>query len=259
MDSGYEVGDAVDTPGGCGRIVRLATVPDSPWAIVRVRLPDGREFPLRNDSTLVEPCEHHLNGGGPPLAPPLAAPVSPAVAAPVAAAPAAVPGALPGVVPNRPTSMDGVIATFGDPGPYVNDKAAWEARVLDQAALPQPLVYAYDQHQPIRRVRAHRFLVTHLADTLMACLQAGVPPQRLKYGGSYSWRVVRGGSRLSLHTWGIAVDVEPAENPLGEEWVNDGRRLDPRVIDVFKARGWFWGGDFQRRADPQHFQWASGT
>jgi len=66
-------------------------------------------------------------------------------------------------------------------------------------------------------------------------------------------------AQLSLHTWGIAVDLEPAENPLGEPWADDGRRLHPAIIDTFKKRGWFWGGEFEKTLDPQHFQWAAGV
>jgi len=98
-----------------------------------------------------------------------------------------------------------------------------------------------------------------LVATFQACLVAGVPLQRMKYGGCYQWRPKWMAAQLSLHTWGIAVDLEPAENPLGEPWADDGRRLHPAIIDTFKKRGWFWGGEFEKTLDPQHFQWAAGV
>jgi D-alanyl-D-alanine carboxypeptidase len=162
--------------------------------------------------------------------------------------------------PVRPNGSQQVIQTFGDPRPFVNDKAQWEQQALQTQPLPRPLIYAYDTTQKITRVRAHRLLTEHLVATLEECLSRGVPLQRIKYGGCYQWRAKRtAAGELSLHTWGIAVDVEPAENPLGEPWVDNGVRLDPRIIHAFKDLGWFWGGDFQHTKDPQHFQWATGV
>jgi hypothetical protein len=161
--------------------------------------------------------------------------------------------------PLRPDGLAAVIATFGDPRPFVNEKEIWEANALVTVPLPIRLIYAYDVTKSVGRVRAHRSLAEHLAETLVACLRAGVPLHRLKYGGCYQWRSKRTSSELSLHTWGIAVDIEPAENPLGDEWKDDGTRLDLRVIATFKSFGWFWGGDFSRTKDPQHFQWATGV
>jgi hypothetical protein len=118
------------------------------------------------------------------------------------------------------------------------------------------LLYAYDQFTEIRRVRAHFLLADELVAALMECLEAGVPRHRLKYGGCYTWRAIRGRTVLSTHTWGIAVDLEPAENPLGMPYIR-GKMLDKRVVDIFRDRGWHWGGDFTR-PDCQHFQWATG-
>jgi hypothetical protein len=161
--------------------------------------------------------------------------------------------------PPRPHGLEQVKNTFGDPRPFVNQKEVWESMVLDTRELPIELVYAFDTSQKVRRVRAHDRIVDLLVVTLMECFSRGVKPTRLKYGGCYSWRAKRTSTSLSLHTWGIAVDLEPAENPLGQPWVDDGKRLDPRIIEVFKGRGWFWGGEFGGTPDPQHFQWASGV
>lgn len=161
--------------------------------------------------------------------------------------------------PTRPNGLNAVIATFGDPRPFVDSKGKWEEQSLMVTLLKNALIYAYDTSLKVARVRAHRHLAQHLADTLEACLAAGVPPSRLKYGGCYVWRPKRTAAQLSLHTWGIAVDLEPAENPLGQPWSDDGKRLHPQIIATFKAQGWFWGGDFHGTKDPQHFQWAEGV
>lgn len=163
--------------------------------------------------------------------------------------------------PIRPHDLAGVVSTFGDPRPFVNDKVRWERQVLVTLPLPRPLIYAYDTTQLITRVRAHRLVAQHLVDTLEACLDVGVLLDELRYGGCYQWRAMKSSPRkLSLHTWAIAVDLSPAENPLGETWTDDGPggNLDPRILETFARFGWKWGGEFGR-PDPMHFQFATGT
>lgn len=154
----------------------------------------------------------------------------------------------------KPSGLTEIIATFGDPWAYATNKAAWESKILAIRTLPAHLEYAYAPLD-IRKIRAHKLIVDELVAALMECFEAGVPRSRMKYGGCYTWRSQRGSSKLSTHTWGIAVDLDPAENPLGKRWINDGKMLDPRIIGIFQDRGWKWGGEFSR-PDAQHFQLA---
>lgn len=160
------------------------------------------------------------------------------------------------LLPLAPSGLAAIKATYGDPLPFVEDKAAWESKILVTRTLPAHLLYAYDPRVEIHRIRAHTLVADALVDALMACFEAGVPRHRLKYGGCYAWRAMRGGAKLSTHTWGIAVDLEPAENRLGVPYIR-GKMLDKRVVDIFKDRGWTWGGDFNR-PDCMHFQAAQG-
>jgi hypothetical protein len=56
---------------------------------------------------------------------------------------------------------------------------------------------------------------------------------------------------LSLHSWGIAIDLNPIKYPYGST-------LKPRndVIDIFTANGFSWGGYWQTK-DPMHLEWRS--
>lgn len=165
-------------------------------------------------------------------------------------------------LPPLPHGLDAVMATFGDPHPYADHEMGWEIKYLTMLVLPQPLIWSVNPEQPIRRLRAHKLIAQHMVDTLMACLDAGVPPERMKFGGAYAWRTKRGSStNLSLHTWGIAIDIEPVENPMGIAWeeLDPATRLDERIIDVFLDKGWYWGNDFSGRHDSQHWQFAEGV
>ena len=155
-----------------------------------------------------------------------------------------------------PHGRPAVIRTFGNPLEYVQNKEAWEELILEQYGLRYPLPYAYGS-VTIRAVRAHKLVIGLMTEALTKCHEAGVPDDRLPYGGIYCWRAVRGQAVLSMHTWAIAVDLAPATNPLGAVWRDDGVMMPPKVIEVFEGLGFTWGGRWDR-PDPQHFQFCSG-
>ena len=71
-----------------------------------------------------------------------------------------------------------------------------------------------------------------------------------QYGGCWVPRhILRDADRaLSLHAWGLAVDINVAQNPYGAE-----PRMDPRVVDAFERWGFTWGGRW-RTPDGMHFE-----
>ncbi|MGH2754343.1 MAG: M15 family metallopeptidase [Actinomycetota bacterium] len=103
-------------------------------------------------------------------------------------------------------------------------------------------------------VTCHRRLFGQLRGALTELRAAGlgylVDPS--DYGGCYSARFVgsSAGSRLSHHSWGIAVDVNVAENAFGTK-----ADQDPRVVRVFEDHGFTWGGRWLI-PDGMHFEWA---
>lgn len=81
----------------------------------------------------------------------------------------------------------------------------------------------------------------------------------IKHVGFFSPRAKRGyPESLSLHTYGIAFDLNPDDNPMqakGEPVKTD---IPAAWIASAKAMGWTWGGDFSR-PDAMHLQWARGV
>lgn len=156
-----------------------------------------------------------------------------------------------------PHGLPQILARYGNPFHVADDKPAWEATILATRDLPRPLPYAYGP-STIRRIRAHRLVVDLFVELVTRALERGVPPDRLTYGGCYCWRPVRGGTRLSLHTWGVAIDLDPARNPPGQGWDGGGTMLHPLVVEEADRLGLVWGGRWTSRPDCMHLQAADG-
>ena len=86
----------------------------------------------------------------------------------------------------------------------------------------------------------------------------------LKRIGCFNPRAKRSSpDQLSLHSWGVAIDVNADENPpLRIRTQSDlslrKKSIPDEYIEVAREIGWVWGGDFRSYWDPMHFQWASG-
>jgi hypothetical protein len=55
---------------------------------------------------------------------------------------------------------------------------------------------------------------------------------------------------MSLHSWGLAVDLNAFENGLGKE-----PKLSPGFVKCFTDAGFDWGGTWKRK-DGMHFELA---
>jgi hypothetical protein len=73
-----------------------------------------------------------------------------------------------------------------------------------------------------------------------------------EFGGCYYPRYIgySPANGLSLHTWGIAVDLNVPGNLRGTVG-----EMDRRVVAIFKKWGFAWGGDWGY-TDPMHFEMA---
>lgn len=71
------------------------------------------------------------------------------------------------------------------------------------------------------------------------------------FDGCFNVRKKRGLLSLSLHSWGIAIDVNAAWNGLGKT-----PTLSAGFVKCFTDAGFEWGGTWQRK-DGMHFQLAA--
>ncbi len=83
----------------------------------------------------------------------------------------------------------------------------------------------------------------------------------------FNFRVIEGTTKLSLHSLGRAVDINPLQNPViypqgiiapegavykpGQAGTMSG---DHPVVQAFLERGWHWGGNFAQPKDYHHFE-----
>jgi hypothetical protein len=104
-------------------------------------------------------------------------------------------------------------------------------------------------------VRCHRLMIPQLRGALAEIQRTGlakhIRPQ--EYAGCYVPRFIeRDPSRpISLHTWGIAVDLNVPTNQMGTHG-----DMHPGVVAAFERWGFRWGGRWSR-PDPMHFELAA--
>ena len=150
------------------------------------------------------------------------------------------------IQPNQiPNGLAQIIHMFGD-----CNASDFEAKNIVSFDLPYPLFY---NGKLVLRSRCHRLAVENFLKAFNLLLDSGLSDQVRSYGGIYQYRAKRGGTEPSVHSWGIAVDLEPVKFPLRSL-----KRFSPEVVNALKLAGFSYGGDFKNRRDPQHFQMAIG-
>ncbi|MES2814479.1 MAG: M15 family metallopeptidase [Pseudomonadota bacterium] len=147
--------------------------------------------------------------------------------------------------------------------------AAWESANLTTITPPFRMTYA---GKAVRVIRVHKACAASLLRVLQNLLTAATRinpknPQAVLdeagvsiFGGVVMYRLMRGGSSLSIHSYGAAIDLDPARNGLYDQTPNFAKY--PWVLAAFAAEGWRWGGDWdgdgssadERKADGMHWQ-----
>jgi len=99
-------------------------------------------------------------------------------------------------------------------------------------------------------VTCHRLMVAQLRGALQEIRSAGLAGAITSYNGCYVPRFIERdpAQSISLHTWGIAIDLNAATNYRGIRGT-----MHPEVVRIFKKWGFRWGGDW-KYTDPMHFE-----
>jgi hypothetical protein len=126
--------------------------------------------------------------------------------------------------------------------------------------LPYPMRLAWDLNTKVSRMSCHKLV----ADKFLAVfndLLATYGYDKIVelgidlFGGCFNFRKMRGGSDWSRHSWGLAIDLDPARNLL-KETSKTARFARPEykpMIDIFYKHG-FVGLGVEDNRDWMHFQ-----
>lgn len=104
-------------------------------------------------------------------------------------------------------------------------------------------------------IYCHRLIYNQLKDCFKYIEKYGFLGDILFWGGLFSSRMVRGSkTNISRHSYGIALDINPSQNGVGQEPAAEGEKGSvKRLVPIFEAHGFCWGGNFNRK-DGMHFE-----
>lgn len=99
-----------------------------------------------------------------------------------------------------------------------------------------------------KRLYCNKDIIVPLTQAFVNLIKTGKVAELKTFDGCFNIRKKRGLTSISLHSWGIAIDVNAAWNGLGVEPV-----LSKEFVKCFTDAGFDWGGTWKRK-DGMHFQ-----
>ena len=126
--------------------------------------------------------------------------------------------------------------------------------------LPYPMRLAWDLKTTVTKMRCHNKVADQFTAVFKEILEVyGLPKiQELGidlFGGCFNYRQMRGGNSWSLHSWGIAIDLDPERNGLRTKWKDAqfSKSEYKAMIDIFYYNGFINLGKEKNR-DAMHFE-----
>lgn len=101
-----------------------------------------------------------------------------------------------------------------------------------------------------KRIYCNRDLVAPLTIAFQNIRDRGLGLYLITWDGCFNIRKKRGATSASLHSWGIAIDINAAWNGFGKP-----PQMSPLLVKCFTDAGLDWGGTWSK-PDGMHFQLA---
>jgi hypothetical protein len=191
--------------------------------------------------------------------------------------------------PIAPLPGGGFRAIVADPAPdHVLGRSSWRPGCpvrRDDLAWVRLTYWGFDHDRHSGEMLVNRSVAADLVDVFRKLYRARFPIESMGIArladldapptgdgnvtGSFACRPVRGGREPSQHAYGLAVDLNPFQNPyrsgdvvlpelasayLDRGWVRPGM-VTPGgpAVRAFASIGWEWGGSWSSLRDYQHF------
>ncbi|PKL41623.1 MAG: hypothetical protein CVV41_17885 [Candidatus Riflebacteria bacterium HGW-Riflebacteria-1] len=101
-----------------------------------------------------------------------------------------------------------------------------------------------------RSITCHRLIAPRLKAVFDEIKAQGLSNLINTNDGCFNNRNKRGGTSPSTHAWGIAIDINASQNPMGSSRMTSGQR---QLAAIFQRYGFY-----QLPNDPMHFQYCTG-
>lgn len=102
-----------------------------------------------------------------------------------------------------------------------------------------------------KKLYCNRAMIGPLSKAFQNLISRDLVKELKTFDGCFNIRKKRGLNSQSLHSWGIAIDVNAFENQLNQK-----PKLSPAFVKCFTDAGFDWGGTW-KRVDSMHFQLAA--
>jgi hypothetical protein len=130
------------------------------------------------------------------------------------------------------------LAKYGPPSDGNKNMTVWDVPVnLEIGMIP-------------KKIYCNKDMVVPLSHAFNNLIQRDVVSELKTWDGCFNIRKKRGGSTMSLHSWGIAVDMNAYANCFGCK-----PKLTAKFVKCFTDAGFDWGGTWTK-PDGMHFQLA---
>lgn len=154
----------------------------------------------------------------------------------------------------RPESMEEAEKRYGKIAKKADGTFRWidEIKWMKLVEMPSVMrnVLNTRNGKPVTTIYCNKDMERQLITTIELLHMRKLLNEIKTYDGCFNMRYVRGfPGQMSTHSYGLAIDFNAAQNPLGGKsaWSKE-------FVDTWKEMGFVWGGDFKSRSDAQHFQ-----
>jgi hypothetical protein len=99
-----------------------------------------------------------------------------------------------------------------------------------------------------KRLYTNKIMIKPLTAAFKNLISTGLVSELKTWDGCFNIRPTKSGKSPSLHSWGVAIDLNATWNGYNKQ-----ATLSKQFVECFKNAGFDWGGDWTTK-DGMHFQ-----